>query len=131
MLSATLVHWFVMTHLEELLERIAVALEKIAGDSVKVEAIRGKDETPFPWGDPRIDTRTSNPLNWKSRRWSREGGEKYGPSIKPETFEQFIKLGRSVLRSGRAGTRNLGQVSIDKLDPIFHENGFGDAWMSS
>lgn len=121
-----------VSRLEELLERIALALEVIAGDPVKGVDIRGKEETPFPWGDTRVGARTSNQLNWKSRKWDRRTDSVvYGESIRPETFEGFIKLGRSVLRAGEAGTRNLGKTSIDRLDAVFEEYGFGDRWMAS
>ena len=101
-----------MTHLEQLLERIAISLEKIAGTSQTASA------TPFPWGDSRVDTRLNSMRNWRDDR--------------PETFEGLLSIGRRALANSSSGkTRNIGETSIARLDAIFEEHGFGDRWMSS
>ncbi len=105
-----------------ILERIAVALEKLSGvGGEEVESCECS-ETLFPWGDESIDSRLRNIRNWT----------KWGVlKSRPESFEKFIKIGRSALMSGMAGTSNIGKVSIEKLDHLFVKFGFGDAWMKS
>lgn len=120
-----------------LLERIANAVERIAASLETGHAVDSSIDTtaadaPFPWDDPRIDSRTRNTNNWRKRRWV-EGarGYEYGESRRPLTFKAFLQLGRYELCRGHSVARNIGKLSIEKLDPIFEENGFGEKWKLS
>jgi hypothetical protein len=100
-----------MNDLLKILERIAVALEKIA--DTKPE----KPSTPFPWGDSRLDSRLYNDRHWEHR---------------PQTFEDLLSIGRKSLSTGRSGlTRNIGRAAIATMDAVFESQGFGDQWMKS
>jgi hypothetical protein len=112
----------------ELLIRIAMALEKLDADRLKrvTEAIENvaaaavTTQTPFPWNDARV------PVRIKNRQWYCKGG-------KPVTFESFIALGRSTCfyHSRSVWGPGVGPKSIEQLDPIFDEYGFGKRWQDS
>lgn len=107
-----------------LLERIAVALERIADASDKrrdEEAIL--DETPFPWHECCVRTRLCEA---RARK-----GE--GPK---HTCEALIRIGRSnICPTGAAvyskSWRNFGPNSLKEVDAIMERLGFGDEWMST
>jgi hypothetical protein len=118
---ATPVHCIVMPHLEQLLERIAIALEKIADIRPEVNT----NETPFPWSEATIKIRP-----WKVRggyHISDEDEKRF--SVRPETCEGLIRVGRSRLCDGLLHL--VGKGSVEKLDPLMERLGFGDRWMSS
>jgi hypothetical protein len=95
----------------KILERIAVALEKIA--DTKPE----NPSTPFPWGDSRLDGRLNNGRNWYTR---------------PETFEALLAVGRKSLSTGRSRlTQNIGRAAIATMDAVFESQGLGEQWMKS
>ncbi len=100
-----------MSKLEQLLERIAVAIEKIA------KITQPEPEVPFPWGDQRIQARVRNRRYWHDDR--------------PGSFEAMIKIGRDALMNRKSLTRNIGKKGIESLDVVFEENGFGDRWKNS
>ena len=106
-----------MSEIESLLLRIAVALEKIAGES-QVGKTAGM---PFPWGDTRVSRRFSS----SSHRWpSTPSGER------PGTFEELISIGRRRLQFG-GSPAYVGPKIVQNLDPIFSENGYGPQWLNS
>jgi hypothetical protein len=101
-----------MNDLLKMLERIAVALEKIA--DIKSDG----QKTRFPWGDPRLDSRLIKELHWHDAR--------------PETFGALLAIGRRSLSTGKSGlTRNIGRAAIATMDAVFESQGLGDQWMKS
>jgi hypothetical protein len=77
----------------------------------------GINDALFPWGDERLDTRLRNSGNWRGRKDGR-----------PKTFNELLRIGRSSIHDF---TRNIGMVSIAKLDVIFREKGLENEWLKS
>jgi len=102
-----------MTRIADALERIATALEYR-------ETIVA--ETPFPWWDDRIAKKIRDKSTWKSSPYDDDQSR-----ARPETFEAFLRSGRSTLSE----LRNVGETTISTLDCVFEDQGLGKEWLSS
>jgi hypothetical protein len=102
----------------EALERIAIALERIANaleSPCKQEQVK-KEETPFPWHE--TDTRVQNVADLNKI----DG--------KLATTQYLLQIGRKAFARGK--WYNLGVRSIVKhIDPIMYRLGAGEQWMKS
>lgn len=105
----------VMTRIADALERIATVLEhREIGDV----------ETPFPWWDDRISKKIRDKSIWKPSPYADDQSR-----VRPETFEAFLRIGRSALSHGEL--RNVGEKTISTLDGVFEDHGFSREWLSS
>ena len=107
----------------EVLERIAVSLERIA-DDIQLKIEEPAKTTPFPWN--HVSNRVKNSISryWAAKRYG--NNSQFNEFSWPFSCEDLVKIGCDELMH----LSNFGVTSATEINDVLESLGF-NGWMNS